>query len=87
MKSVIIIAIVVVCLVIVLLAVFGQEFSDSKVLQNAIDECTKDIDNMGSSGRNLESCLDDAYNQYGSAEEKQSWFDNEHWAFVIREKL
>jgi len=33
---------------------------------------------MEPSGSNLESCLDDAYNQYGSAEEKQSWFDNEH---------
>ena len=77
MKPVIIIAIAVVCLVVVLLAVFGQEFSNSG-LQNAIDECTKDIDNMGSSGRNLESCLDDAYNQYGNAEQKQSWFDNEH---------
>jgi len=78
MKSVLIIAIVVVCLVVVLLAVFGQEFSDSERLQNAIDECTKYIDNMGPSGSNLESCLDDAYNQYGSAEQKQSWFDNEH---------
>ena len=55
-----------------------EEFSDSKVLQKAIDECTKDIDNMGPSNRNLESCLDDAYNQYGSAEQKQSWFDDEH---------
>ena len=78
MKSVIIITIVVVCLVVVLLAVFGQEFSDSEGLQNAIDECTKEIDNMGSSGRDLESCLDDAYNQYGSEEQKQSWFDEEH---------
>ncbi len=75
-KGVIIIAAI--TLAVILWAVFGQEFSDSKVLQNAIDECTKDIDNMGPSGRNLESCLDDAYNQYGSAEEKQSWFDNEH---------
>jgi len=33
---------------------------------------------MGPSGRDLESCLDDAYNQYGSAEQKQSWFDDEH---------
>ncbi len=76
--SISIIVMAIVISVVVLWAVFGQEFSDSKVLQNAIDECTKDIDNMGSSGRNLESCLDDAYNQYGSAEEKQSWFDNEH---------
>jgi len=29
-------------------------------------------------GSDLESCLDDAYNQYGSVEEKQSWFDDEH---------
>ena len=78
MKPVIIIAIAVVCLVVILLAVFGQEFSDSEVLQNAIDECTKDIDNMGPSGSSLESCLDNAYNQYGSAEQKQSWFDDEH---------
>jgi len=78
MKPVIIIAIAVVCSVVVLLTIFGQDFSDSEGLQNAIDECTKDIDNIGPSGRNLESCLDDAYNQYGSAEEKQSWFDNEH---------
>ena len=78
MKPVIIISIVVVCLVVVLLAVFGQEFSNSEGLQNAIDECTKDIDNMGPSDRNLKSCLDDAYNQYGSAEQKQSWFDDEH---------
>jgi len=77
-KPVIIIAIAVVCFVVVLLAVFGQEFSNSEGLQNAIDECTKDIDNMGSSGSSLESCLDDAYNQYGSAEQKQSWFDDEH---------
>ena len=60
-------------------AVFSQEFSDSEGLQNAIDECTKEIDDMGPSGRDLESCLDDAYNQYGSAEQKQSWFDDEHW--------
>lgn len=63
---------------VILWAVFGQEFSESEELQNAIDECTKEIDNMGQSGRDLESCLDDAYNQYGSAEEKQSWFDDEH---------
>ena len=62
----------------ILWAVFGQEFSESEELQNAIDECTKEIDNMGSSGRDLESCLDEAYNQYGSEEEKQSWFDDEH---------
>ena len=62
----------------ILWAVFGQEFSESEELQNAIDECTKEIDNMGPSGRDLESCLDDAYNQYGSTEQKQSWFDGEH---------
>ena len=76
--SVSIIVTAIVISVVVLWVVFSQEFSDSEALQNAIDECTKDIDNMGPSGRNLESCLDDAYNQYGSAEEKQSWFDNEH---------
>ena len=37
-----------------------------------------EIDNIGVSGRDLESCLNDAYNQYGSAEQKQSWFDDEH---------
>ena len=60
------------------MAVFGQEFSDSKGLQNAIDECTKEIGNIESSDSDLESCLDDAYNQYGSVEEKQIWFDDEH---------
>ena len=75
-KGVIIVAAIV--LVVILWTVFAQEFSDSEGLQNAIDECTKDIDNIGPSGRDLESCLDDAYNQYGSAEQKQSWFDDEH---------
>jgi len=75
-KGVIIVAAI--ALVVILWAVFGQEFSDSEGLQNAIDACTNDIDNMGSSGRDLESCLDDAYNQYGSETEKQSWFDDEH---------
>jgi len=80
-KKIISISIIVMAIVIsivVLWAVFGQELSDSERLQYAIDDCTKNIDNMGPSGRNLESCLDDAYNQYGSAEEKQSWFDEEH---------
>ncbi len=76
MKPVIIVAAI--AFVVILWAVFSQEFSDSEGLQNAIDECTKEIDNMGPSGRDLESCLDDAYNQYGSAEQKQSWFDDEH---------
>ena len=62
--------------VVIVLTVASQDFSDSEELQNAIDKCTKDINNMGTS--NLESCLDNAYYQYGSAEEKQSWFDNEH---------
>ena len=75
MKSVIIISIAVIVSVVVLWAVFAQEVSDSG-LQNAIDECTNTIDNMGPS--NLESCLDDAYNQYGSAEQKQNWFDDDH---------
>ncbi len=75
-KGVIIVAAI--ALVVILWAVFGQEFSDSEGLQNAIDACTNEIDNMGSSGRDLESCLDNAYNQYGSEEEKQSWFDDEH---------
>jgi len=74
--SIIVMAIVI--SVVVLWAVFGQEFSDSERLQYAIDNCTKNIDNTEPSGRNLERCLDDAYTQYGSAEEKQSWFDSEH---------
>jgi len=76
-KIISIIVMAIVISIIVLWAVFAQEFSDSERLQYVIDDCTKDID-MGPSGRNLESCLDDAYNQYGSAEEKQSWFDSEH---------
>ena len=72
-KSVIIVAAI--TLVIILWAVFAQDVSDSG-LQNAIDGCTNTIDNMGPS--NLESCLDDAYNQYGSEEQKQNWFDDEH---------
>ncbi len=75
-KGVIIVAAI--ALVVILWTVFSQEFSDSEGLQNAIDECTKEIDNIGPSDRDLESCLDDAYNQYGSAEQKQSWFDDEH---------
>ncbi len=78
MKPIIIIAIAVVCSIVVLGIIFGQGSSDSEGLQNAIDECTKEIDNIGLSSRDLESCLDDAYNQYGSMEEKQSWFDGEH---------
>ncbi len=73
-KGVIIVAAI--ALVVILWAVFAQDISDSEGLQNAIDECTNTIDNMGSS--NLENCLDDAYNQYGSKEQKQSWFDDEH---------
>ena len=75
-KGVIIVAAIVV--VVILWAIFAQEFSDSEGLQNAIDECTNAINNVGPSDRDLESCLDDAYNQYGSEEEKQSWFDDEH---------
>ena len=75
-KGVIIVAAI--ALIVILWTVFGQEFSNSEGLQNAIDECTMEIDNIGTSGRDLESCLNDAYNQYGSAEQKQSWFDDEH---------
>jgi hypothetical protein len=77
MKSIIIVAMIIV-LVIILLIVFSQGFSDSEGLQNAIDDCTKIIDNIGPTSRDLESCLDDAYNQYGDEEQKQSWFDDEH---------
>ena len=76
--SVPIIVMAIVISVVILWTVFGQEISDSERLQYAIDDCTEDIDNMGPSGRDLESCLDDAYNQYGSTEQKQSWFDDEH---------
>ena len=75
-KGVIIIAAII--LFVILWAVFAQDVSDSEGLQNAIDECTKEIDNIGPSGSDLESCLDDAYNQYGSEEQKQNWFDDEH---------
>lgn len=78
MKTIIIVVIAIIVSVVVLWAIFGQEFSDSKGLQNAIDACTNDIDKGGPSGRDLENCLDDAYNQYGSTEEKQRWFDDEH---------
>ena len=75
-KGVIIVAAIV--LIIILWVVFGQEFSDSKRLQNALDECIADIDNMRTSNRDLESCLNNAYNQYGSTEQKQTWFNGEH---------
>ena len=75
-KGVIIVAAIV--LIVVLWVVYGQEFSDSDGLQNALDECISEIDNMGASDRDLESCLNNAYNQYGSAEQKQTWFDGEH---------
>jgi hypothetical protein len=78
MKPIIIIAIVIVVSVIVLWTIFSQEFPDSDKLQSAIDACTNDIDKWEPSGRNIEICLDDAYNQYGSTKEKQSWFDDEH---------
>ena len=62
----------------IVLAVSIPDFSDLEGLQNAIDECTNTIDNIGPSSRDLESCLDDAYNQYGNIEQKQEWFDDEH---------
>jgi hypothetical protein len=46
-------------------------------LQNATDMCTNDVGNMQSGG-SLEQCLDDAYETFGTEEEKQSWFDDEH---------
>jgi len=75
-KGVIIVGAIV--LVVLLWMVFGQEYSDSEGLQNAIDECTNAIDTVGPSDRNLESCLNDAYNQFGNEEQKQNWFDDEH---------
>ena len=78
MKTVIIIAIILSISIGVVLAGSIQDFSDSDKFQNAIDECTKEIDNIGPSDRNLESCLDEAYIQYGSEEQKQSWFDDKH---------
>ncbi len=79
MKLVIIIPIIVISLVIVMSTIFVTlESSDSEELQNAIDKCTNPINNVGPSDLDLESCLDDAYNQHGSEEEKQSWFDDGH---------
>jgi len=78
MKTVIIIVILLSISISIVLAISIPNFSDSDGLQNAINECTKIIDNIGPSDRNLENCLDDAYNQYGSEEQKQSWFDAEH---------
>jgi|APSaa5957512535_1039671.scaffolds.fasta_scaffold81984_3 hypothetical protein len=53
---------------------------ESSRLLDAINECTEDVDNIGEPGRSIESslknCLDDAYNLYGSEEQKQSWFDD-----------
>ncbi|MBN4046123.1 hypothetical protein JYT57_00405 [Nitrosarchaeum koreense] len=78
MKTVIIIVILLSISISIVLAISIPDFSDSDTLQNVINECTKIIDNIGPSDRNLENCLDDAYNQYGSEEQKQSWFDAEH---------
>ena len=78
MKPIIIIAMAIIVSVIGLWTIFGQEFSDSDKLQNAIDACTNEIEKEGQSGRDLENCLDYAHNQYGSTEEKQRWFDDEH---------
>ncbi len=50
--------------------VFDQEFLDSEGLQNTIDECTMEIDNMGTSGHDLEGYLNNVYNQYGSMKQK-----------------
>ncbi|NQV39314.1 MAG: hypothetical protein HQ505_02040 [Nitrosopumilus sp.] len=75
-KGVIIVAAI--ALVVILWAVFAQDISDSEGLQNTIDECTGEINSVGPSDRDLESCLNDAYNQYGSEEQKQDWFDDEH---------
>ena len=46
-------------------------------LQDALDACTNEINNMQSSG-SLEQCLDDTYHQFGTKEQKQRWFDDEH---------
>ena len=78
MKTTIIIAIVLIISIGIVLTVSSQDFLDSDEFQNAIDECTNEVGNFGPSDRDLESCLDDAYNQYGSEEQKQSWFDDEH---------
>ena len=55
------------------------EFDDQKKseLQDAVDMCTNDVGNMQSGG-SLEQCLDDAYETFGTEEEKQTWFDDEH---------
>jgi hypothetical protein len=46
-------------------------------LQDALDMCTNDVGNMQSSG-SLEKCLDDAYETFGTEEQKQIWFDDKH---------
>jgi len=55
-KGVIIVAAI--ALVVLLWVVFGQDYSDSEGLQNAIDGCTNAIDNMGPSDSDLENCLE-----------------------------
>jgi len=78
MKIAIIIVMVLIISIGIVLAVSSPNFLDSDKFQNAIDDCTKEIGNIGPSDRDLESCLDEAYNQYGSEEQKQNWFDGEH---------
>ena len=73
----VIIVLIVVILIAVLTMVFEKESLNPEKLQNALDECTNRV-NLGMSDRDLENCLDDAYNQYGSEEQKQNWFDGEH---------
>ena len=55
----------------------GDTAQKDMELQNAFDACTNHIENMQSRG-SLEKCLDDAYDQFGTKEEKQNWFDDKH---------
>ena len=89
-KGVIIVAAI--ALVVILWAVFSQELSDPEGLQNAIDACTNEIDNMGSSGSDLESCLNDAYNQYLAYHEGQTGYsrgnyNGKGWLIVVANEV
>ena len=55
----------------------GDTTQNNMQLQDALDTCTDNVGNMQSSG-SLENCLDDAYYTFGTEEEKQIWFDDEH---------
>ena len=83
LKPVFIIAMVIVAMIIGLgiilyLITISEDVSQNNMkLQDALDVCTNEIGNMQSSG-SLELCLDNAYDQFGTKEQKQSWFDDKH---------